>query len=136
MDPRIAVTGLAEINRSLRKIDAEAPKQLRLTLNSAADLLVAKTRPEIPSRSGRARGSLKARSTRTSARVAMGGARARYLPWLDFGGRTGRNRSVERPYYKEGRYLFPTLRKVRPDIERALQDGIVAVARGAGLDVD
>jgi hypothetical protein len=136
VDPRIAVTGLAEINRSLRKIDAEAPKQLRLTLNSAADLLVAKTRPEIPSRSGRARGSLKARSTRTSARVAMGGARARYLPWLDFGGRTGRNRSVERPYYKEGRYLFPTLRKVRPDIERALQDGIVAVARGAGLDVD
>jgi hypothetical protein len=135
VDQRIAVTGLAELNRNLRRVDAEAPKQLRIALNGAADLLVEKTRPEIPSRTGRARASLKARSTRTSARVAMGGTRARYLPWLDFGGRTGRNRSVVRDYRKQGRYLYPTLTKVRPQIEQALQDGIVAVAVGAGLDV-
>lgn len=135
MDPRISVQGLADVNRGLRRVDTEAPKRLRLALNDAASMLVDKTRPEMPSRSGRARASLKARSTRTSARVALGGARARYVPWLDFGGRTGRNRSVERPYYKEGRYLYPTLRKVRPQIEQALQEGIVAVARDAGLDV-
>lgn len=135
MDPRISVQGLADVNRGLRRVDTEAPKRLRLALNDAASMLVDKTRPEMPSRSGRARASLKARSTRTSARVALGGARARYVPWLDFGGRTGRNRSVERPYYKEGRYLYPTLRKVRPQIEQALREGIVAVARDAGLDV-
>lgn len=136
MDAKIGVEGLAEFNRGLRKLDADAPKQLRIALNGAADLLVNKTVPQIPRRTGAAAKSLKAKSTRTSARVSVGGRRAPWYPWLDFGGRTGPKKSVERPFYSEGRYLYPTLRRVRPDIERALESGLVAVARGAGLDVD
>lgn len=136
METKISVEGLAEFNRGLRKLDSEAPKQLRIALNGVADLLVQRTLPLIPRRSGRAASSLKAKSTRTSARVSVGGRRAPYYPWLDFGGKTGRRRSVERPFYKEGRYLYPTLRRVRPEIEEALREGIVAVAVGAGLDVD
>lgn len=136
MDAKIGVEGLAEFNRGLRKLDADAPKQLRIALNGAADLLVNKTVPQIPRRTGAAAKSLKAKSTRTSARVSVGGRRAPWYPWLDFGGRTGPKKSVERPFYSEGRYLYPTLRRVRPDIERALENGLVAVARGAGLDVD
>ncbi len=136
MADQIRVEGLAEFSRGLRKLDREAPKGLRVALNGAADLLVQRTVPTIPRRSGRAARSLKAKSTRTAARVSVGGRGAPYYPWLDFGGRTGRNRSVERPFYKEGRYLYPTLRRVRPEIEQALRDGLVAVARDAGLDVD
>jgi hypothetical protein len=136
LEAKISVTGLAEFNRGLRKLDSEAPKGLRVALNGVADLLVQKTVPLIPRRTGAAAGSLKAKSTRTSARVSMGGRRAPYAAWLDFGGKTGINRSVDRPFYKEGRYLYPTLRKIRSEIEAALHTSIAQVARSAGLDVD
>lgn len=132
-DTKISVEGLAQVNRALRQIDKDAPKELRLALNSAAQLLVDRTRPKIPERSGAARRSLVARSTRTSARVGIGGKKAPYVPWLDFGGKTGRDRSVDRPFFKEGRYLYPTLREVRPEIEKQLQGALTAVIRGAGL---
>ncbi|WP_433117093.1 HK97 gp10 family phage protein [Micromonospora sp. CA-246542] len=136
MDMKVGIEGLSEFNRGLRKLDKEAPKGLRLALNDVAGLLVTKTQPRIPKRTGNAAASLKARSTRTSARVAVGGRKAPYYPWLDFGGKTGRKRSVDRPFYKEGRYLYPTLREIRPQIETALQEALTDVARSAGLDVD
>jgi hypothetical protein len=134
--PQIRIEGLAEFNRALGRIDKDAAKRLRLAGNEAAELLISKVRPEIPAKTGKARGSLRARSTRTAARVAVGGKTAPYYPWLDFGGRTGIDRSVERPFYKEGRYLYPTLRRIGSDIAKVLDDGIVAVARDVGLEVD
>jgi hypothetical protein len=136
VEAKIRVEGLAAFNRGLRKLDAEAPKGLRIALNGAAELLIDRTRPQIPKRTGAARASLKAQSTRTSARVAVGGRKAPYYPWLDFGGKTGRNRSVDRRFYSEGRYLYPTLGRVRAEIEDALGTALTAVARDAGLDVD
>jgi hypothetical protein len=136
VDVKVGIEGLAQFNRGLRKLDKEAPKGLRIALNGVADLLVTETRKPIPKRTGKAAASLKASSTRTSARVSMGGRLAAYMPWLDFGGRTGIHKSVIRKFYKEGRYLYPTLRKIRPDIEKALGAALVAVARNAGLEVD
>jgi hypothetical protein len=135
VEARIEVQGLAQLNRSLRQVSTDAPKGLRLALNEAAELLADRTRPQIPRRTGRAAASLKAKSTRTSARVSMGGRQAPYLPWLDFGGRTGRGRSVKRPFLREGRYLYPTLAKFRPEIEAKLQAALQQVVRDAGLDV-
>lgn len=136
MELKVAVEGLAEFNSALRKLDKEAPKGLRLALNEGANLLVSKTKPKIPRKTGAAAGSIRARSTRTSARVAVGGSKAPYYPWLDFGGRTGRGGSVERKFYKEGRYVYPTLREIRPEIIDELNSQIRSVARGAGLEVD
>ena len=137
MQARIAVEGLAEFNRGLRKLDSEAPKQLRIALNGAADLLITRARPKVPSRSGNARASMKAQSTRTSARVSVGGRKAPYFPWLSFGG-AGRlpGRPAKRPFIREGRDIYPTLREISPEIERSLQDAIAQVARNAGLEVD
>jgi hypothetical protein len=134
---RIAVGGLAQLNRGLRKLDADAPKQLRIALNGAAQLLVDTARPTVPSVSGAARRSMKARSTRTSARVAVGGTTAPYFPWLDFGGQGKvRGRPAAREFISEGRYVYPTLSRIRPQIEDALRQGIVDAARGAGLEID
>lgn len=135
MEAKIRVEGLAAFNRGLRKLDTEAPKGLRIALNGAAELLIDRTRPLIPKRTGAARASLKAQSTRTSARVAVGGRKAPYYPWLDFGGKTGRNRSVDRRFYTDGRYLYPTLGRMRSEIEKALGAALTQVARDAGLDV-
>ncbi len=136
-DLKVAVEGLAEFNRGLRQLDAQAPKQLRIALNGAAQLLVDRTRPLIPSVSGAARRSLKARSTRTSARIAVGGKTAPYYPWLDFGGQ-GRiaGRPAPREFIREGRYVYPTLRRIGREIQTMLDEGIRAVARDAGLAVD
>lgn len=136
-DMKVRVENLAQISRALRRVDSEAPKQLRITLNETSDLLISKVRPEIPARSGAARSTLKARSTRTSARIALGGKKAPYTPWLDFGGQ-GRiaGRPAPRPFITEGRYLYPTAVRIRPQIVKSLEDGIRDVVRNAGLDVN
>lgn len=135
-DLKISVEGLTDLNRALKQIEPAAAKGMRLALNGVADVLVQKTRPLIPTATGRAARSLKARSTATKARIAVGGRAAPYYPWLDFGGRVGPKKSVERPFFKEGRYVYPTLKRVRPDIEKALGAALAGVARDAGLDVD
>lgn len=132
----IAVKGLREFTGSLRRMDAALPKAVRVALNGCADFLIGKTKPQIPKRSGAAAASLKARSSQSAVRIAVGGRKAPYYPWLDFGGRVGRGNSVVRPFFKEGRYLFPTLRNNRDEFTRIMQKAVTDVAQGAGLDVD
>lgn len=132
---KVEVVGLAALNKALRSIDSEAPKQLRLALNSVADVLVDKARPGIPAVSGAARGSLRSQSTRTSARVKAGGPRARHFPWLDFGGEgKRRGRPPHREFIPGGRYIYPVLAEIRPQIEAELQSAISAVISGVGLE--
>lgn len=132
----IAVHGLKEAVTGLRKIDNNLPKQVRIAFNGAADLVIAKTRPLIPHKSGRAQASLKARSSQRQARIAIGGSKAPYYPWLDFGGHVGQHGDTARPFYKEGRYLYPTLKKYRPEIIALMQESVDQLIRDAGLDVD
>lgn len=131
----LEVAGLKEFQKGLRRLDADLPKALRVALNGCSDFLIAKTVPLIPKRSGAAARSLKARSTRTAVRIAVGGKSAPYYPWLDFGGQVGRAGSVPRPFYKEGRYLYPTLRKNRDEFTKIMQGSLVTIAHDAGLDV-
>ncbi len=132
----IQIDGLKEIQKALKAVDKEAPKQLRIALNDVAQIVVTKGSALVPRRSGRAARSWKAKSTRTESRVSYGGKGAPYMPWLDWGGRVGRKKSVQRPYLKEGRYLYPTVKKHRSDIQDAAQEALTAAARSAGLDVD
>lgn len=137
MEAKIEIGGLAALNKGLRAIDTGAPKELRLALNSAASLLVDKVRPKVPTLTGAARRSLVARSTRTSARIAAGGNRAKHYPWLDFGGQGRRpGRPAPRVFIREGRYVYPTLREVRPQIEDQLQASLSRVIAAAGLQED
>jgi hypothetical protein len=134
---KVEVGGLAQLSRGLKAVDAGAPKELRLALNEAAQLLVDETRPKIPTVTGAARRSLVARSTRTSARVAVGGRKAPWFPWLDFGGEGKRpGRPAKRDFIKEGRYVYPTLKAIRPRIEAQLQESISRVIANAGLEED
>lgn len=132
-DP-IKVEGLQRLNRSLRNISKDAPKQLRLVGNEAAEVVVSDARPEVPSRSGRAARTVKAASTRTAAQVKAGGARAPYYPWLDFGGRVGVNRSVRRQFIKGGRYIFPAYSDNRDQIAVKLEQGMTDLIRDSGLE--
>jgi hypothetical protein len=132
----IKITGLAEFNRNLRRLDSDLPKVLRQAQNKAAQLVVDWAQPRVPSRSGKARRSLRASSTRTETRITGGGARVPYYPWLDFGGRVGRKRSIHRAYLSGGRYIFAGYAARRDEVSQALVEALIEVADQAGVVID
>lgn len=136
MPEKITVTGLREFQRALKDMDAALPKQLRLALNEAAGIVIDYAQPRFPRRTGAAAASLKARSSQREARVALGGRRAAYAPWLDFGGQ-GRvkGRPPHREFIKSGRYVYRGLEVKRPEIIERMSEGLSELARAAGLEV-
>ena len=132
----IHVDGLRELNKEIKALDPEAAKQMRLVLNDAAQIIVNVARPKVPAVTGNARASIVVRSTQKESRVRVGGPKAPYYPWLDFGGAVGRNNSVKRTFLKHGRYLFPSYSAQRDNILKLLQKRISLVAVGAGFSVD
>jgi hypothetical protein len=133
----IKITGLAEFNRNLRKINADLPKTLRLAQNKGAQLVVDWAKPKIPRKSGAAARTVKAKSTRTESRVTGGSARvAPYYPWLDFGGHVGPKRSVRRAYHSDGRYIYQGYYAQRDQVQDVLVDALLDVVRGAGVEVE
>jgi len=131
----IRIDGLAQFSRNLKKLDADLPKMLRLGLNDAVNVVLDYARPRVPSRSGKARRSLRASSTRTKARITAGGKRAPYYPWLDFGGKGPNNRPAKRPFYTDGRYLWKGFIVKRDEVNAALVRAMVSTAGAAGIDV-
>lgn len=131
----VQIVGLRETVRALRAIDADLPKAMRVAANKAADIVVVEARSRMPRRSGKAQQSVKAKSTRTAARISSGGRRAAYVPWLDYGGKVGRNDSAVRPFIADGRYVYPAFRDKREAFERAFRAALSDVVTGAGLEM-
>lgn len=134
MDP-IRVDGLNQFRKALKDAESATPAMLRLVLNDAAQIVVNVAKPRIPRRTGKAAATLKAASTGTKAQVKVGGNRAPYYPWLDFGGSVGRDDSVKRPIIKGGRYVYPAVDQEYDNIVRRLEKGLADLARDAGMDV-
>lgn len=135
VDP-IKITGLAEFNRDLRRIDANLPKGLRLAANEAANVIVSWARPRVERRSGAAQASVRAASTRTEGRVFGGGSRAPHYGWLDFGGRVGRRRSVKRPFLKGGRYIYAGYQANRDEVRRVQIEALIRLVEESGVALD
>ncbi len=133
----IRITGLKEFNKALKTLDSDMPKAVRLAMNQAADVVVQEARPGVPTVTGKAAKSIRAQSTRTAVRVTEGGARAPYMPWLDFGGRVGRRKATVRPFSPDGRYLYPAYYRLRDSgvFVDAMSKALAEVARSAGLEV-
>jgi hypothetical protein len=131
----IKVEGLAQFTRSLKKLDSELPKAVRMANNEAAEVVVKYALPLVPTRKGKAKRTVKAISTRTEGRARGGSKGAPYYPWLEFGGHVGRRHATARPYVKEGRYLYPSYLGHRPEVFQVLVKALAKVARDAGLEV-
>lgn len=132
----IKVDGLAAFSRDLKKLDAGLPKVLRLALNESADIVVDEASPRIPTRTGRAKASLKAKSSRTESRIAGGSGRVPYYGWLDFGGEgRRRGRPSARPFQPQGRYVYAAYFKRRKEFDDKLSESLLRVASSAGIEV-
>jgi hypothetical protein len=135
IDP-IKIKGLVEFQRALKEIEDGAQKQLRVVFNAVAETVAGGARRRVPSKTGKARGSVKVASSQREAIVKAGGARVSYYPWLDFGGRVGIHKSVSRPFVQTGRYLYPSYDASRAGIGQAVEEGLVDLVRSSGLEVD
>jgi hypothetical protein len=136
MVAKIQVAGLREFQRALKSMDAGLPKQLRVALNEASGLIIDYASARFPKRTGTAAASLKARSSQREARVALGGKRAAYAPWLDFGGEGKRKgRPPARPFIRSGRYVYKGLEVKRDEVTEVMSRALTDLARDAGLEV-
>jgi hypothetical protein len=131
----IAVTGMKELQRALRDLDGESQKEIRVALNQVAATVAQGAARRVAVRTGKARGTLRVMSSQTETRIAAGGRKAPYYGWLDFGGRIGKDKSVRRPFVREGRYIYPTIAANRDTLAKAIEAQLVKLARSKGLEV-
>jgi len=131
----IKVVGLKDRRAALKDIGDGSHKELRRVYNAAGERIAtgAQRRVEVGA-TGKARRSVRMTSTQTRARVSGGGARAKHYPWLDFGGRVGKNRSVSRPFKKEGRYIYREFFDHRREVYADMEEGLAKLVEAAGLE--
>lgn len=133
---KIVVQGLREFQRALKQMDADLPKQLRGALNEASGVIIDYAAGHMPRKSGNAIASLKARSSQREVRLAMGGRKAPYAPWLDFGGEGKRKgRPPARPFIRGGRYVYKGLEVKHTDVIEIMTAALTKLAHDAGLEV-
>lgn len=145
--PAVEVRGIRELRSAMRRFDTEMPGRLKEGMRGIAEDVVSRTASRVPRRSGAAAGSLRPRATQTGAAIAFGGNAAPYFPWLDFGGTTGKGHrpgvawsgSIEREWLGNprgsGRYVYPTIEEMGPEIEKRVVGIIARTATRNDLEV-
>lgn len=135
----ISVEGLTELRKALGDIGGRPlQKNFRLRMIKVGDsVLVPAIRVKMPVKTGRARSSVKAGASGSTAYVQEGGPRAPYVPWLDWGGTLkptgGRHNTIRRERVPGGRYVYPTIREKQPAIVDAAGEAFNDTARELGL---
>lgn len=135
----VRIEGLAELRRSLNKVDKTLSKNLRREFVSIGRRVAADARASVPVRTGRARASIRAGMSGNTAYVAGGKKSVPYYGWLDFGSRqplSGRPRRVG-PWKgtgrgpRDGRFIRPAVEKNRAMIDRAARAAMEQAKREA-----
>jgi phage gpG-like protein len=132
-DVAVNVRGVKELQAALRQVETKLPRELRVAFNDAARSVVSRAGGQVPKRTGRLSSSVRAASTQRTGRVAMGSAAVPYAGFIEFGGRVGRNKSVNRQFVRRGRYLFPAAMRERDTVIRDLENALEGLIRRAGL---
>jgi multidrug efflux pump subunit AcrA (membrane-fusion protein) len=130
----VKVKGLRELQAALKATEDGAQKELRVALNRAAELVARGAARRVPTKTGRARASLRAQSSQREARVVGGSKKVPYYGWLEFGGRIGKDRSVRRPFVQGGRYLWPSYAAQRAQVAQVIAGELDALMKRTGLD--
>lgn len=133
---RVTVTGLRDLGKMLKELDSEAKQLMADTLKGIAEGVAADVRSRVPHRTGRLASSYKARGSATGAAIAFGGSKAPYAPWIDFGGKVGRGKSVSRPFVQGGRYLYPAIGDNMEDVVDLVAAAIDDIATRYGFKVE
>lgn len=131
----IQIQGLKEFRAAILATEAGMTGAVRIALNEAVALVVTNAKGRAPVRTGAARNTIKASSTGNYARVSEGGGSVAYMGWLDYGGKVGIHKSVDRPFIPTGRILYPAFRAERTATLDLVNGSIAKLARSHGLAV-
>lgn len=130
----IRIDGLKQFVGDLKKLDSELPKVLRVAFNAAGADIVDDAQSKIETKSGKARASIKMKSTQKEARIVGGSNKVPYYAWLDFGGKIPKG--GRRPFIREGRYIYAAYFRNRDGVAVKLELALLDAARAAGIEVD
>lgn len=133
---QVKIEGLRDLTRAIKALDPELAKGIKAVLNDAAQIVVNTAQPRIPAVTGAARASVVVKSTARESRVRVGGPKAPYYPWLDYGGKTGRNKTAVRKFERHGRYLYPAYGDRMGDVQKLLEKRLNLIVMSAGLTPD
>lgn len=139
----LRIDGLRDLQKTLKDLDGESQKELRTTLNLAAEIVVKGAKRRAPVRSGALQKSIKVASSQREARVQEGSARVPYAGWIDFGGSTGRGHrprtpnsgAIKRPFYADGRLVYPAYYAQQANITALLEKRLAQLITKHGLEV-
>lgn len=135
----VSVEGLTELRKALGVIGGKPlQKNFRLRIVRVGDsVLVPAIRAKMPSKTGRARSTVKAGASGNTAYVQEGNRATPYPGWLDWGGTLkptgGRKNTITRQRVPGGRYVYPTVREKQGAIVAASVDAFNDTARELGL---
>lgn len=141
MPGEVRVDGLIELQRSLKAIDGEAQKELRVVLNKSAEIVAAAARLRAPVRSGKLRASIRVSSQQRSAGISEGKANVPYAGFIDYGNKVhsgagvGRGDSQRREFIPTGRIMYPAFLEKRDLVMETLTKDMAALIEKHGLDV-
>lgn len=135
-ETRVVVDGLRELNKALKSASDDAALEMKRAMHDIAESVIADVRPRVPHRTGKSAQSYKARSGVKGASVAFGGSRTPHVPWLEFGGRVGRGKSVSRTVIRGGRYLYPAIADNMEDVAERVADVVNDITANYGFQVE
>lgn len=116
MGGKIEVVGLRDLQRALRKVSADAPKELRKTNLEAARIVSDEAVRRVPVRTGRLRDSIRALAQQRGAAVRAGGARVPYAGPIHFG--------WPKRHIKPNPFLYEALDRRRQQVLDAYRKGV------------
>lgn len=140
-DKIFTTTDIKALRQELRTVRDQIPQEMKEGLDDAISFVIPKIRSIVPHRSGFAQSSIVPASTKTVARIKTV---APYFQFLDFGGSTGRGHQKGVPFsgaikrnwagnpVGEGRYIYPTIRKERQAIIRAVDKVVTKLGEQLG----
>lgn len=149
-DFKVGISNLPAWRRAIVSVDERFKAELKGEFLSVGQRIADRIRGKVPTRSGAAAASVKARATAGGAAIVRGGTAAPYFPWLDFGGTVGRGHkphvpgsgSIQRyanggPWNPPGPglYVYPTISEAQPETIRAVSELMIKVGRDAGFEV-
>ena len=133
----IRIDGLKELQAQLKLLPKSVKTEFNREMKAVADEVVQAVREQMPEKSGAAKASVKTSFASGYLAVTAGGPDVPYYPWLDFGGElkpAGRRKnSQKRPFFKEGRWIYPTIARHRASLYAKAVEAVEKAKRAAKL---
>jgi len=135
------IPGLADLRRDLQGMPKDVKKALPREMEKVAEIVARDAARRVPSKSGTAINSIRAKGVPSGASIVAGGSEAPYFPWLDFGSREPRsgNSRAEGPWRGSGagpsggRFIYPAIEAKWDEVIEAAGEAVERAAREAGF---